>query len=194
MSKNKNIKKSTRIALLDSGLNPALITQFFSKVIVGDFTYGKTGEDIIGHGTSIARTLGENSDAVTLLSAKCFTHGFLIGFRALIDAVEWAVEMKADLILFPNGSSSGNQEFDRSLEIASERGVLIIAAIGNEGDLGKLSGQFPANYEKVISVGSVNYQDDLSVFSDFNSSMNLLAPGEDYLGYDENFNDIQCAI
>ena len=53
--------------------------------------------------------------------------------------------------------------------------MVIVAAAGNTGDA---SAEYPAAYEGVISVGSVNEEKKLSNFSTYGSSIDLVAPGE----------------
>ncbi|WP_342331059.1 S8 family serine peptidase [Pedobacter sp. FW305-3-2-15-E-R2A2] len=75
-------------------------------------------------------------------------------------------------------------------------GTVVVAATGNEGVDGIA---YPASHAKVISVGSSNYWDEKSIFSNYGWNMSLIAPGENittttYLGgYTNSFNGTSAA-
>lgn len=63
-----------------------------------------------------------------------------------------------------------------------EAGLIVIAAAGNNGDRYAF---FPASYDGVISVGAIDPTSSRSVYSTFNSSVDVSAPGGGNLGTPE---------
>ena len=83
-----------------------------------------------------------------------------------------------------NGANILNMSFTSSEDMtivrnavnyAYGKGCLMTAAVGNEGTT-RLD--YPAAYANVIGVGSVDVNDNHSAFSNHNSSVDLVAPGE----------------
>lgn len=64
-----------------------------------------------------------------------------------------------------------------AIQQAYAAGIVMVAAAGNEGG----TVQYPAAYEEVISVGSVNQKQTLSDFSATGDNLDVVAPGEDIL-------------
>ncbi len=60
--------------------------------------------------------------------------------------------------------------------VIEDYGCLIIVAAGNDG---KNLAQFPASYEGVLSVGSTTATDNISSFTNYDYSVDLVAPGSD---------------
>jgi len=58
--------------------------------------------------------------------------------------------------------------------VVNVKGMLMVAAAGNEGDASK---QYPAAYENVISVAAINNSNQRAVFSNFGETVDIAAPG-----------------
>lgn len=91
-------------------------------------------------------------------------------------AIIQAVKDGAKVINMSLGSAYSSNIMADAITYATSKGSIIVAAAGNTGTSEK---QYPASYEGVISVGSVNAQKKLSVFSNYGVSTDLVAPGED---------------
>ncbi|MCH2193603.1 MAG: S8 family serine peptidase [Kordia sp.] len=98
-----------------------------------------------------------------------------------------ALAQNADII----NISGGERLHSKNLIIASlasvleeceKKGVLVIAATGNEGEDGI---HVPANYPTVLAVGSIKQDGKASNFSNWSTltaEQGLVAPGEDIVG------------
>ncbi len=64
------------------------------------------------------------------------------------------------------------------IDYAEDKGVVIVAAAGNEGKSGTTYPSYPAGADKVIAVGSVGKDLSVSDFSQKNDKVFLTAPGE----------------
>jgi serine protease len=69
------------------------------------------------------------------------------------------------------GSSAVEQQ---AFDNAYEAGLLSIAAAGNDGNSGF---SYPASYDSVISVAAVDANANVANFSQFNSQVEIAAPG-----------------
>ncbi|MBQ0139568.1 MAG: S8 family serine peptidase [Kurthia sp.] len=82
----------------------------------------------------------------------------------------------AKVINMSLGSAYSSDIMADAIKYANNKGVTIVAAAGNEGNAIK---QYPASYEGVISVGSVNSKSTLSSYSSYGISTDIVAPGEE---------------
>ncbi|MBC7424938.1 MAG: S8 family serine peptidase [Bacteroidia bacterium] len=91
------------------------------------------------------------------------------------DGVYYAIKVNADVISMswggPGESSITNQNL---LNSAHNRGIILCAAAGNDNSENP---NFPAAYNNVISVGASDQSDKKSSFSNFGSTIDVLAPG-----------------
>lgn len=71
-----------------------------------------------------------------------------------------------------------DQVLQDSIDEAYEKGILSVAAAGNYGSSKKM---YPASFDHVISVASVDEKNDHSSFSQHNDAVDISAPGESIL-------------
>ncbi len=98
-----------------------------------------------------------------------------------------ALEYGADIINISGGERLSDSEsiiatLAKALEECERKGVLVVAATGNEGD-SRI--HVPANYPTVLAVGSINHNGKPSEFSNWSKitpQQGLVAPGEDIVG------------
>lgn len=74
------------------------------------------------------------------------------------------------------GGGGSSAAEDAAFAAAQDRGVLSIAAAGNDGN-GTFS--FPASYDSVVSVAALDANEVVADFSQFNTQVELAAPGVD---------------
>ncbi|MFJ8671078.1 S8 family peptidase [Streptomyces sp. NPDC093589] len=89
-------------------------------------------------------------------------------------ATRWAVDHGADVI---NMSYSEDKMADtcESIHYAVEKGVVVVAGAGNDGWSKK---SYPVGCPGAIGVGSVDQTGEASSYNNYNSDMDVLAPGE----------------
>ncbi len=92
------------------------------------------------------------------------------------EGILYAASMGADVINCSWGSESRSDGELEILSTASSLGSVIVAAAGNDGAEAAF---FPASHPDVISVASVNFDDERSNFSNYHHSVDIAAPGED---------------
>ena len=185
------------VAILDTGCD--VTHPDLSERIIGgrNFTHDDDGQpdvyiDYNGHGTHVAGTIAaiNNSTGVvgvapeaSLLILKVLDKSGSGQYDWIIDGINYAVEQKVDIISMSLGGPVDVPELHQAIQNAIANQILVVCAAGNEGDGQSSSNEFayPACYNEVISVGSVNLQRSSSEFSNSNNEVDLVAPGEGIL-------------
>nr|WP_106779413.1 S8 family peptidase [Lysinibacillus timonensis] len=185
------------VAILDTGCDvnhPDL-----SERIIGgrNFTGDDQGDpniytDYNGHGTHVAGTIAaiHNGKGVvgvapeaSLLIVKVLDKNGSGQYDWIINGINYAVEQRVDIISMSLGGSVDVPELHQAIQNAIANQILVVCAAGNEGDGESSSDElaYPACYNEVISVGSINLQRRTSDFSNSNNEVDLVAPGEEIL-------------
>ncbi|MGW6662141.1 S8 family serine peptidase [Peribacillus sp. NPDC055009] len=100
----------------------------------------------------------------------------------IIEAIHYAVQQKANIINMSLGDTSYSEALNKAVQEAYKKGVLIVAAAGNEGDMGKsVQRVYPAAFSHVISVAATNSSDKRPSYSNYHSTVDIAAPGDDIL-------------
>ncbi|AKG24403.1 peptidase S8 [Calothrix sp. 336/3] len=145
--------------------------------------------DVQGHGTHVAGTIAavKNNIGVTgiaynakIMPVKVLGDDGYGTYSGIAKGIRYAVNNGANVINLSLGGDSGNLELQQAIEYANSKGVFVVMASGNEG---YSQPGYPAYYAKKwgIAVGSVNYNNDLSYFSNragVDPLAYVTAPGE----------------
>ncbi len=153
-----------------------------------DFTREEdSNRDEHGHGTHIAGIIqSESGDRDVRYMSLVYYRNGIDGESALknsIEAVRYAIAMNADIINYSGGGNLANSEERAVFEEASRKGILVVAAAGNEASNSEKNPFFPANYHlpNIISVtatdGNANGLLPSSNFGE--KSVAVAAPGKD---------------
>jgi subtilisin family serine protease len=95
--------------------------------------------------------------------------------------VNYAVDNGADIInlsVFANGRPPSS--FERALEKARARGIIIV---GISGNLGKNEVMYPGRYDSVLAVSAIASSGLLASFSNRGSEVAFCAPGENITSF-----------
>ena len=145
------------------------------------------------HGTHVAGTIGAATDNEIGVSGVTWS-GKIMPLRVLgagggtdydiIHACLYAAGLpndsgtvpfkKADVINMSLGGAGYSQNFKEKIMEVINEGVVVVAAAGNE-NTNKPS--YPASFEGVISVGAINLSLKKASYSNFGSSIVVVAPG-----------------
>ena len=172
------------VAVLDTGINP-LHPEFAGKIVPG-YDYINNDADPTddnGHGTHVAGTVAAAGDGngtigvcptCTIMAVKVLNESNSGKWSGVTQGVLFAVDNGAKVINLSLGSLSPSPTMESALAYARSRGVLVVAAAGNNGtDVP----YYPASYEGVIGVGAVDAYDTLWPLSNYGVNANLVAPG-----------------
>jgi subtilisin family serine protease len=141
--------------------------------------------DGFGHGTHISGIIASEAENglgikginpnVKLLAVP-FLNGF--GFGTQVDAaraIQYSVDRGAKIINCSWGYTSDSSLMKEAFEYAFDRGVIVIAAVGNGSSTRQ---EYPAAYAETICVGSINSDGERSSFSSYGDHLDFLTYGE----------------
>lgn len=185
--------KGIKIGIIDTGIrtnHPDLHIAGGVSFIEGSYSY----EDDEGHGTHVAGIIGALDNQFGIIGvapeAEIYAIKSLnsVGLGRLSDViagVNWAIQNEIDIINLSLTSPKGHYMLEEVLKEAHNKGIMIIAASGNSSpDSSKGTGAvtdilYPAKYESVVAVGSIDREFNRSKFSYFGPSLDFVAPGEE---------------
>ncbi|WDE03497.1 S8 family serine peptidase [Thalassomonas viridans] len=181
-----------KVCIMDTGYNRNH-EDLRSAGVTGDDNDGQgndTGnwyEDGHGHGSHVAGTiaaLGGNgvgvvgvnpSGNVGLHIVKVFNNSGNWAYGSdLIAAIGQCEAAGASVISMSLGGGASMTSEANAFASALNNGVLSIAAAGNGGNS---SMSYPASYDSVMSVGAVDSSENIASFSQYNSQVEISAPG-----------------
>jgi serine protease len=190
--------KGVIVAVLDTGVAYAnrgpfrRSPDFSSHEFVQGYDFvskNKFPNDRNGHGTFVAATIAESTNNHRSLTGLAFG-ARIMPVRVLdtqgegeastiAEGVRFAVNHHARVInlsleFSPNVTASDIPELIEALRYAHRRGVLVVAAAGNEGHAAIA---YPARAPEVIAVGATTEHGCLATYSNDGSRLTLVAPG-----------------
>jgi subtilisin family serine protease len=187
-----------KVCITDSGID-AGHSAFVGKPILGASFLANSSPftDTLGHGSHVAGTISTNGAGgasvapdATLMMAKVFNAtGGGASTAVVLNAVAWCTDNGADVInmslSFTGGIPTvGNEAFinayEAGLDYATSRGVLIVAAAGNDGAPLPFPGRtfLPAEAPGVVSVAATGPNTNLAPFGN-NPTWNSPGPAFD---------------
>jgi serine protease len=140
-----------------------------------------------GHGTHIAGTIAgstNNNEGVagiaykaSIMPIKVLDKSGAGAYSDIAEAIRYAADQGADVINLSLGGSAPSNVIQEAIAYAASKNVLIIAASGNAGT-GLV--MYPAAYDNyVLAVGATGYDKNKASYSNYGSSLDLVAPGGD---------------
>lgn len=173
------------VAVLDTGVDldhPDLKGNLVPGVNL--ISKSKSPQDNDGHGTHVAGLVGAStnnkvgvasiSKGVKVMPVKVMD-GNVGQMSTVIEGIDYAISNGADVINLSLGSYSNLKSMQDVIQKASEKGVLVVAAAGND-NVNKVI--YPAAYESTISVASTKTGTDTKAsFSNYSSKVDINTPG-----------------
>lgn len=202
--KNLGQGREVIVAVIDSGIDMGH-PEFAGRLFQGkDFLDNAEMKDDIGHGTHVAGIIAANTNGVgvegitptnvKILPLKVLSQKLEGRFvyktnpndpnerprvitDIIADAIVHAVQAKASVINLSLGwpQQIHSPRIVRAMDIAHERGVVIVAAAGNNNKDVPL---WPCVHPTVICVGAMDNQGRLTEYSNHGGKVDLVAPGE----------------
>jgi thermitase len=191
------------VAVVDTGID--YYHPFLTKNIVAmgalhpspnnygvDFSYRahslKTPWDRHGHGTHVAGIIKSVHPQVRLLALKYYNAeaSGVENLRSTIKALRYAVETGVDIINYSGGGPEPSAEELEILKQAEKKGILVVAAAGNEhSDIDQQqNAYYPASYglSNIITVGAHDELGESLPSSNWGkNSVDISAPGKDII-------------
>jgi hypothetical protein len=175
------------IAVVDTGID-LTHSDLKGNLVAGKnlINPGKAPQDDHGHGTNVAGVIaatGNNKVGTTgvLWKAKLMPIKALEGNGSgdeskLGEGIRYAVDNGARIVVLSLGLYKYSPYLRDVVQYAEDRGVLLVAASGNEGEAVK----YPAAYPSVLAVGGVNASNQVMKESNFGSEIDVVAPWQVY--------------
>ncbi len=173
-------KSAVPIGLLDTDLDPKRFTATEAAIVAKSFVRGSDAPPT--HGSDVAAVLlnPDRLPGARLFSAAVVEgsgrQSGMAGVDSLIEGLDWLAGQGARVV---NISLTGpyNKLLDRSLKTAAQQGMVLVAAVGNEGP--EAAPQFPAALDEVIAVTAVDANREIYRKAVRGGHVDLAAPGVD---------------
>ena len=174
-----------RVAVIDTGVNEL---GHFSNNILPGYNFLDNNNDTAddhGHGTFISRIIaakitGEHPNGISyktkIVPIKCFDSERSPTTSMIYDAIKSAVDdYNCRVINMSFGDENYSQTMKNAVDYALSKNVILVAAVGNYGETYLC---YPAAFDGVVGVGSVDDELEHSNFSQRNESVDVVAPGQ----------------
>ena len=181
--------KGVKVAVLDTGIDrnhPDL------RVVGGysPYTYGTDANPFIdpnGHGTHVAGTIAalNNNIGVVGVASQADLYAVKVlkadgrgSFVDIAKGIEWSINNGMQVINMSLGSNSYSQAIHEMVDYAYyEKGIIIVAAAGNDGNGYGDTVDYPARHDSVIAVANVDQYNNRVRSSSTGNTVEISAPG-----------------
>lgn len=176
----KEFKSKIKVAVIDSGIDECgeinVVKRF--NLVPSENDVLPVYDDISGHGTEVASIISnETNNDVDIYSIKVMDSDNTAPVSRIIEAIYTAIDENVDVINMSFGSLENSEILHKAIKDAYNKGILLIAAAGNRGEIdGKV--EYPAAYNEVMSVGAIDSNGDISESSSVGEDVDVNAPGE----------------
>jgi len=172
-----------KVGVIDTGVskdNACLNVKFgINTSLTGDLL---NYHDTDGHGTHVAGLIASRCDQMKGVAPDVDLYVFkvdgddgVIWVSSVIMAIDYAIRLGVDVINISLSVTERDYNLEMKIKEAQSKGIIIVASMGN---LSMDKPVYPAGYDKVISVGSVNDEGKLSYFSNRGSHIDFVMFGE----------------
>ena len=141
-------------------------------------------EDDHGHGTHVAGTIAQTTNnargvagiafRAAIMPLKVLSRGGAGSMAAIAQAIRFAADHDANIINLSLGGPFPVTPVRRAIEYAHRKGVIVVAAAGNDGR-GRVG--YPARYPNVIAVAATQWDESTTFYSNWGQEIDIAAPG-----------------
>ncbi|MEA5550509.1 S8 family peptidase [Anabaena cylindrica UHCC 0172] len=173
------------VAVIDTGITQVRDLAETKFVKGYDFVNDKEqAKDDNGHGTHVAGTVAQSTNnqygvagvayEASLMPLKVLSASGSGTVADIAEAIKFAADNGADVINMSLGGGGASQLMEDAIEYAYKKGVVIIAAAGNESTDGA---SYPARYLHVIGVSAIGPDGEKASYSNYGAGVDISAPG-----------------
>lgn len=142
--------QGVKVAVIDSGVNAS--HSHITTVAGGAFFAPGADSylDILGHGTAVMAAIQEKAPNASYYAIKVFHDTFRTNIAQLIEALQWAIDRRMDVINLSLGTRNADhsEHFEPLIEKAVAQGAILVSAIEAQGER-----CYPGSLPGVIGVG-----------------------------------------
>lgn len=161
------------VAVLDTGVSAASsVASRTRQISIVDFPSDPS--QLNGHGTAVSSLILDVAPSASILSIRVADDNGSSNSFLIAQGILAAVDGGAKVINISMGGDGYSSVLQSAVEYAQERGVVIVAAAGNNG-INQIAQ--PAALPGVIAVGAVDASGDHLLFSNTGSNLTAAAPG-----------------
>ena len=182
----KSVKKKIKVAVLDSGVDDGndLDLAYSATLVPGEEEMSPLFMDGSGHGNGVAGLIAakDNKEGITGVNPNAEIYSIRVldddnraPLSRIIEGIYMAIDQKVNIINMSFGVSQYSEALHQAVKAADRAGILMVAAAGNTGSKGV---QYPAAFEEVMAVGSVDKQGVTADTSARGEELEIVAPGE----------------
>jgi serine protease len=182
---NQTKGKDITVAVIDTGVTRVRDLVETEFVPGYDFVNDTVkADDDNGHGTHVAGTIAQATNngygvAGIAYEAKLMPLKVLSDYGGgtvadIAEAIKFAADNNADVINMSLGGGGESQLMKDAIAYAHNKGVVVIAAAGNEN---QNSAAYPARYPHVIGVSAIGPDGEKAPYSNFGAGVDISAPG-----------------
>ncbi len=179
-----------KVGIIDTGVDsdhPELVNRIKDGA---NFSGGSTDdfEDENGHGTHICGIVAAEKNGIGVIGvapkadlyvAKAFNKNGKTTYNSIVKSIRWLVNNNVDVINMSFSSDMASPEYKSLISDVHNRGISIICAAGNEGELGENTIGYPARFEETVAVSAVDINRNIADFSSRGYAAEISAAGID---------------
>ncbi len=176
------------VSVVDTGVN-ASHPDLVGKVLAQDgYDFANNDSDASddnGHGTAAAGCISPTTNNnigiagvswnAKILPVKALWQDGSGSHSAIANAISYSADYGADIINLSLGGPTNSRTLNDAVQYAWNKGAVIIAAAGNEGNT---IVNYPAGYNNVVAVSATNESEQRASFSSYGSFVDISAPGD----------------
>jgi thermitase len=181
---NVNNTPPVLVAILDTGIDKD--HEDLRGMVVAEINLSEsaTADDIFGHGTFIAGIIAADADnglGITgvapesrLINVKVANDKGTSQDLSLADGIIWAVDHGARVINISIAFKNSSSKLKEAVDYAWNKGAIIIAAAGNDGNS---LASYPAYYDNCLAVTAIRENGTLAPMANYGDWVDVAAPG-----------------
>jgi subtilisin len=186
----KSRGKGVRVGVLDTGIDsshPSLRGRVAGGYNV--ITDSENFKDDNGHGTHVSGIIAASGKGslygaapqASLYGIKVLDSSGSGSISHIVKGIEWAVDHNIQVLNMSLGSNQYSRSLDMAAQMASQKGIVLIASAGNDGNSRGTGNtlDYPARFPSVVSVGAVDQSKRRADFSSTGKGLDIMAPGVD---------------
>lgn len=177
---NEYTGKRVKIGIVDTGISAENYSLISSNIVCGrNFSLDGNPRDYFksecNHGFAVASIILSVAPKAKLVIAKVLNDRGEGDPRKTAEGIRYCISKKCHII---NCSVAGphDTELEKVINEARDRGIIVVGAMGNDGQEKLL---YPASYMSCLGVGAGTSHGELADFSNYNFFMDLVALGEE---------------
>ena len=137
-----------RVGIIDSGVGESLFSYVSASRRFSELPGDDPAQaDGIGHGDRLARLILQQCPEAQLLVAQVFHEDYRSPVSRIVDALDWLMDMDAQLINMSFGLSSPSVRLAEACKRAARRGILLVASSPSCGGV-----VYPAAFAECLAV------------------------------------------